>query len=73
MSLIDGKSIVVKHFPKSFNNDEKIELLRHFGAIAVDCNHKKNLNGINNNNVFATFLNHDAAMLAIQQLHQQKV
>jgi len=63
-------TLLVKHFPADFSNDDKVDFMKYFGASEVKCISSKNLKG---NLTFALFPTKPAADAALKKLHQSKV
>ena len=63
-------TLIVKHFPSTLNNEDKKDLLCHFGAASVRCMDSQ---GRLRNTAFATFPDKESAAKALKQLHQLDV
>ncbi|XP_046993294.1 RNA-binding region-containing protein 3-like [Schistocerca americana] len=68
--MIPSSTLVVRHLPSDFTDEEKEDFLKHFGAIQVKCISSK----IKKSNLtFARFNSEIEAKHALQRLHQLDV
>ncbi|GAB1600521.1 RNA-binding region-containing protein 3-like [Argonauta hians] len=63
-----SSTLLVRHLPSQLTNEEKEDLLFHFGAIRV-----KVLNNAMKHCAFATFSDEEAATNALERIHQLEV
>ena len=63
-------TIWIKHLPEELSEDDKIDLLRHFGAVAVSC---MKFYGRLKHSAFASFETKESALVAVKRLHQLEV
>ncbi|XP_060601299.1 RNA-binding region-containing protein 3-like [Ruditapes philippinarum] len=64
------ETLLVRHLPNDLNDQEKIDLLCHFGAKAV---RPMGTKGTMKHTAFAKFQNHDAAEKCLRRLHQLEI
>ncbi|XP_034241735.1 RNA-binding region-containing protein 3 [Thrips palmi] len=73
MSLPMGEcnvTLLIRHMPREFSDDDKLEFLRHFGAMSVKT---VVVGGAKNEIVFATFPTASMTKAALLRLHQLEV
>ncbi|XP_062567092.1 RNA-binding region-containing protein 3-like [Saccostrea cucullata] len=63
-------TLYVRHLPSELNNNDKEDLLVHFGATKVKV---MGIKGPMKHTAFATFSDHESAKKALNQLHQLEV
>lgn len=73
MSLPKGEcsvTLLIRHMPREFSDDDKLEFLQHFGAMSVKT---VSVGGAKNEIVFATFPTASMTKAALLRLHQMEV
>lgn len=68
--IVNMETLLVRHLPSDLNDQEKIDLLCHFGAQAVRPMGSK---GPMKHSAFAKFQSHDAAEKCLKRLHQLEI
>ncbi|XP_031439754.1 RNA-binding region-containing protein 3 isoform X2 [Clupea harengus] len=65
-----SRTVIVRHLPDDLTRDEKEDLLKYFGALAVRVMSEK---GVLKHTAFASFDTENSAAKALSRLHQLKV